>query len=155
LNILKSRKTMVLLAIVIMSVLALTYYQFIATDQVNGRVDHKSITGILDNTQYNLVMYTPYGLNVDTHIKDLIPENATDLTIPQEELLVKELRDMGYSLHFVLNVEASSRDPVNGLDPGDALGYMVGQDIFLRFDIGDTITYEVPHNEKDVIRSAR
>jgi hypothetical protein len=100
LNILKSRKTMVLLAIVIMSVLALTYYQFIATDQVNGRVDHKSITGILDNTQYNLVMYTPYGLNVDTHIKDLIPENATDLTIPQEELLVKELRDMGYSLHF-------------------------------------------------------
>jgi hypothetical protein len=32
---------------------------------------------------------------------------------------------------------------------------MVGQDIFLRFDIGDTITYEVPHNEKDVIRSAR
>jgi hypothetical protein len=155
LKLLKSRKVMLVLAIVIVAMLALAYYQYIATEQVDGKVDHKGIMGVLDDTSYTLVMYTPYGLSVDSHIRDLIPKNATDLTIPQEQVLINELRDRGYSLHFVLNVEVSSHDPVNGLNPGDTLGYFVEQDVFTRLNLGDIMTFEVPHNEKGVIRSVR
>ncbi len=144
------------MTIIVVAMLALTYYQYIATEQVKGQVDHKSINGVLDSTSYTLVMYTPHGINVkNPQIRDLVPENATDLTESQEQVLIDELRGQGYSLYFVLNVRASTRDPVNGMNPGDTLGYIVGQDIFLGFDMGDNITYEVPHNERATIRSAR
>jgi hypothetical protein len=151
----KRRSIIVISVIVIAAVLALTYYQYVATEQVQGRVDHKSISGDLDGTTYGLVLYTPTGLSVDLQIRDLISENATDLTASQERTLIQELQDRGYALHFCLNVEVSSRDPVNDLNSGDTLGYSVDQDTFVRFDMGDTISYEVPYNEKAVIRSAR
>ena len=151
----RGRKIVLVVVIIVVAMLALTYYQYVATEQVNGRVDHKSITGTLDDTEYTLVMFTPYGLNVDPRVRDLISENVTDLTVAQEQNLVKELRDMGYSLHFVLNVEVSSHDPVNGLNAGDALGYFVDQNDFIHLNLGDRITYEVPHNERGIIRSVR
>jgi hypothetical protein len=77
---LKRRKVIILLAMVTVALLALTYYQYIATEHVEGRVDHKSIMGDMNDISYTLVMCTPYGLNVNPELRYLVPDNVTDLT---------------------------------------------------------------------------
>lgn len=149
----KTKSKWIIAAIVIIAVVLLgaAYYWFFATEQVTGNVDHKSISGYKDGTGYTLVMCTPYGLNVNQDVSDLFAGMDTNMTVSAD--LEKELQNRGYEIHYIGNIVVSSPDNVNGQKPGDANGYFVSsRDVFNRLVLGNDVTIDVAHDQKNTIR---
>ncbi len=138
--------------VITFTLLMMAYYWFIATDRVNGTVSHKTIGGVRNDVAYTLVSFTPDGLIVKADdLEDLFAGMDANMTVTTE--LEKEIRDRGYTIHYVGNVRLSSPDNVNGLKPDDTRGYFVTdvQD-FNRLVLDSNVTIEVAHNELNTIR---
>jgi len=133
------------ISIVILLVL-MVYLLAFSTVKVSGVVDHKTITGIRDGTQYTLVVLGPWFVNVkDNALNDLFQGQDSNVTI--NATLERAILNLGYSqINYLASIQVSSRDSVNHLNPGDALAYFVKRSDFNALRIGNSITYEV---EKD------
>lgn len=148
----RSRWIIAATVIVALVLLMTSYYWFVATEQVTGNVDHKSITGIKDGTSYTLVSFNPGGLVVKAEdLSDFFVGMDLNMTVTSD--LEREIMDHGYEVHYVGNVRISSPDPVNGLVPGDTRGYFVSsRDDFNRLALGKNVTIGVAHNQMNTIR---
>ena len=132
--------------IVALILLASCYYWFFSPEQVTGNVDHKSIVGIKDNTQFTLVMFTPHGLNIDPAVNDLFAGMNINITISSD--LEKELEQRGYEVRYIGNIRLDSSDDINGIDAGSTIGYFLSsRNDFNRLMIGSNVTIEVSKNQ--------
>lgn len=150
-NVSKKQGAFIVAVVAAIAILAPMYYFFVATDQVTGRVDHKSINGTMDGTSYTLVNFIPHGAYFNPLISDLSPEDPTNTTVAQWEDIEAALEQRGFELRYIANIQVPSHDSVNGLSAGMASGYFVNQGDFNQLSLNDLVTYEVPHDEKNVI----
>lgn len=132
------------IAISIAVLLVLVVYLLaVSTVTVAGVVDHKVITGIKNQTQYSLVMITPWEVVVkDASLTDLFQGKGLNLTV--DAALEQEMLNNGYSeIGYQASIRVTSSDPVNHLQPGDTLSYLVKRGDFNVLPIGASVEFEV------------
>ena len=130
--------------------MAFSFYWYLVTEEEIGKVDHKSICGIMDDKSYTLVMFTPSGLNIDPSVSGLFVNADSNLTITAE--LEQELENMGYDIYYIGNIKLISSDGVNGIEAGTTFGYFVGSRAdFNNLVLGTEVTFSVPHDEECTI----
>lgn len=119
-----------------------------STVTVTGVVDHKVISGTRNQTQYTLVMILPWEVQfIDTSLSDLFLHYKVDQTLPNMTIdagLEQKILDLGYSeILYQVSIVVSSPDPVNHLEPGDTLGYLVKRSDFNALPFWMTVEFEV------------
>lgn len=121
----------------------LVYLLAFSTVTLTGVVDHKAITGIANQTQYTLVMITPWEVQVlDPSLSDLFQGEGLNLTV--DEALEGELLNHGYSeIGYQASIRVSSKDPVNHIEPGETMGYLVKRSDFNAMPMGASVEFEV------------
>ena len=132
------------IAILIVILLVLMVYLLaFSMVKVSGVVDHKTITGIRDGTQYTLVVMAPWFIEIKDHaLDDLFQGKDLDVTI--NATFEQAILNHGYSkINYLASIQVSSKDSVNHLNPGDALAYFVKRSDFNALRIGNSVTYEV------------
>ncbi len=130
------------ISIVILLVL-MVYLLAFSMVKVSGVVDHKTITGIRDQTLYSLVVMYPWGIQIDDHALDYLFQGK-DQNVTINATFEQAILSHGYSkINYLASIQVSSKDSVNHLNPGDALAYFVKRSDFNALRIGNTVTYEV------------
>lgn len=144
----ESKKARSMFGIVIAITIALllvfvVYLLAFSTVTVEGVVDHKAITGIANQTQYTLVMITPWEIQIlGASVSDLFQGKGLNLTVNEE--FEQELLNRGYSeIGYQASIRVSSKDPVNHLEPGDTMGYLVKRSDFNVLPMGASVEFEV------------
>ena len=134
----------IVIAISIAILLVLVVYLLaFSTVTVDGVVDHRVITGIANQTQYTLVMITPWEVQIlDPSLNNLFQGKGLNLTV--DEALEQQLLNHGYSeIGYQTSIRVSSKDPVNHLEPGDTMGYLVKRSDFNVLRMGASVEFEV------------
>lgn len=129
----------------VVAILALAAYVFLFSPvTVSGRVDHKTIVGIKDNTAYTLMVIVPGGFQFDDpSLEDLFLDKDANVTI--DESLEWEILSCGYSeIRYLASMRLATKDPVNDIEPGETLAYFVKRDDFneLKFVLGYSFEVE-------------
>jgi len=120
-------------------------YFYDPPDELEGTVDHKTVTGDLDDVSYTLIQYTPHGLYIDPMISDLIDGNDTNMTITSE--IEDELEDMGFTVHYVINIVLDDSDELQG-----SKSYLTDYaDDFNDLPIGGHVSFEEYHGDSPTI----
>ena len=146
----KNSRRAIIISVGIMAMVAFSFYWYLATEEETGEVDHKSICGVMDDTSYTLVVFTPYGLSVSPLVSDMFVDADSNLTVTAE--LEQELVNMGYDIYYIGNIKMTSSDDVNGIESGTTFGYFVGSRIdFNNLVLGTEVTFSVPHDEEYTI----
>jgi len=55
-------------------------------------------------------------------------------------------------IKYLVSIRLDSRDPINGIDKGEALAYFVSKEDFNKMKIGDKVKYEVSRSTVDTIK---
>ena len=134
----------ILIAISIAVLLVLVVYLLAFSPvTITGVVDHKAITGIANQTQYTLVMITPWEVQIiDAYLGDLFQGKGLNLTV--DEAFEQEMLNHGYSeIGYQASIRVCSEDPVNHLELGDTMGYLVKRSDFNVLQMGASVEFEV------------
>ena len=128
------------------------YVLAVSTITVAGTVDHKTIVGIRDDTQYVLVVIVPWGLQVkQPALEILFADKDANVTI--DESLEWEIMSCGYSeIRYLASMRLSTGDSVNRIDPGGTLAYFIKRGDFNALRLAESFTFEVEKSEFATIR---
>ena len=129
-------------SIVILLVL-MVYLLAFSTVRVSGVVDHKILTGVRNDTQYDLVLMAPGFISIKDHtLDDLFQGQDSNVTI--NATLEQAILNHGYSkINHLVAITVTSRDSVNHIDPGNGLSYFVKRGDFNSLKIGNSVIFEV------------
>ena len=111
---------------------------------ITGTIVAKCVVGIKDTTSYSIITITPYGATADDPaFSDVVMNEGMGLTVNSS--LEQRMFDAGYTqIKYVVSIHVTSgKDTVNGIGPGDALGYFTGRTEFNSLRIWDVANFEV------------
>ena len=114
---------------------------------VKGVVDHKTVTGEMENTSYTILSHKPSsddGLWIivkDNDYEEFFRNQDRDAVINKS---VEDEMSLKYDLiNYLVSIRLTSQDNVNKLDIGDTLAYFVNRDDFNKVKIDDEVRFEV------------
>ena len=114
---------------------------------VEGVVDHKTVTGEIENTSYTILTNKPSsddGLWIivkDNDYEEFFRNQDRDAVINKS---VEDEMNLKYDLiNYLVSIRLTSQDNVNKLDIGDTLAYFVNRDDFNKVKIDDEVRFEV------------
>jgi len=113
---------------------------------VEGVVDHKSVTGVKDDTSYTILLNRPsdegpWILVEDKDYEEFFSEEDRHAVINKS--LEDEMKTKYSSINYLVSVRLNSEDTVNNLKEGDTLAYFVNRDDFNKVKIEDEVKFEV------------
>lgn len=146
---LKHHPVRIIGVIMAVAIVVLVFYELAASYiDVTGVVDHKVIAGIADNAQHTIVIMYAGDIEVyDHNLRQLFLGMDGNAVISAS--LEQELLNSGYTkILYLANIVVTSEDPVNNLDPGDALTYYVDKrSDFNALTFGASVVFEVRKGE--------
>jgi hypothetical protein len=114
---------------------------------VEGVVDHKTVTGEIENTSYTILTNRPSsddGLWIivkDNDYEEFFRNQDRDAVINKS---VEDEMNLKYDrINYLVSIRLTSQDTVNKLDIGDTLAYFVNGDDFNKVKIDDEVRFEV------------
>lgn len=114
---------------------------------VEGVVDHKTVTGEIENISYTILTNRPRSddrlwiIVQDNDYKEFFLEEDRDAVINKSVEYEMSLKyDM---IHYLVSIRLTSQDNVNKLNIGDTLAYFVNRDDFNKVKIDDEVRFEV------------
>jgi len=142
-----TRAWTITLVLIFAAIFLSSAYFYDPPDELEGTVDHKTVTGDLDGFSYNLISFTPHGLIINPKIADLINGNDPNMTITSE--IEDELEDMGFTVHYVINIVLDDGDGSQG-----PKSYITDYaDDFNDLPIGGHVSFEEYHGDSPTIRN--
>jgi len=112
---------------------------------INGTVVAKFVTGTKDGTSYSIITITPYGGATanDPAFSDVVMNEGMGLTV--NSTLEQRMMNAGYTqIRYVISIHVTSgKDTINGIGPGEALGYFTGRTEFNSLRIWDVANFQV------------
>jgi len=129
------------------------YVLAFSTITVVGTVDHKTIVGIRDDTQYTLVVVVPWGIQIkQPAVESLFVDKDANVTI--DASLEWAIMSCGYSeIRYLASMRLTTGDSMNRLDPGETMAYFVKRDDFNGLRLAESFTFEVEKSEFATIAS--
>ncbi len=144
-----------ILILVVVIACSLVYKSASSPIIVEGTVDHKVITGLKGDTSYIILVNRMIDNRSWILLKDKSYEeffskkdNNTFISKSLEDKMKSEYSDIKY----LVSIRLDSRDPINGIDKGEALAYFVSKEDFNKMKIGDKVKYEVSRSTVDTIK---
>ncbi len=136
-------------AIVIVGILlaiSISTYWTTRPETLTGTVDHKTLCATKNDCAIGLVDFYQGGLHsFYPDVDKLVAGMDANSTISDE--LVAHLRGLGYEPYYVCSIRLDTPDPVNHLEKGQAVGYIVDVTSFNNAKIDGRVTFEVRQNE--------
>jgi len=133
-----------ILILVVVIACSLVYKSASSPIIVEGTVDHKVITGLKGDTSYTILVNRmidnrSWILLKDKSYGEFFPkkDNNTFISKSLEDKMKSEYSDIKY----LVSIRLDSRDPINGIDKGEALAYFVSKEDFNKKKIGDKVKY--------------
>ena len=113
---------------------------------VEGVVDHKTVTGEIENTSYIILINRPADdgpwITVeDNEYEEFFLKEDRDAVINKS--VEDEMKVKYNTINYLVSIRLTSKDTVNNLEAGDTLAYFVNRDDFNKVKIDDEVRFEV------------
>lgn len=149
-----NKKLLFTIFVLLLIIACLLAYKFMSPVMVEGVVDHKAVMGVKGDTSYTILLNRPTDNGSWIIVKDKDYEKffKGEKNAFISKSIEDEMRKKYFDIKYLVSIRLDSKDPINGIDKGEALTYFVSREIFNKMKIGDRVKFEVSRSEKCMIK---
>jgi len=116
---------------------------------IEGVVGHKSVVGVRNGFAHTLLLVAPHAVLVeDEEVASLLGNRSLDPYNFTLGDLIEAIRSRYDYVYGVVSIKTRYGDPVNGLEHGETLGYIVDVELFDLFKLGSNVKVVVTRASK-------
>ncbi|RLF25533.1 MAG: hypothetical protein DRM97_01490 [Thermoprotei archaeon] len=107
---------------------------------IEGVVDHKTVLGVRDGVVFEILKVAPHGVWFkDKEVISFLGNASLDPYNFTLDGLIEVIKSRYDEVYCTISIRTRYGDPVNGLKPGETLGYIADIEYFDLFKLGSKV----------------